>query len=395
MFRTYFYCSLLSHIDLYAEFKGEYIAVVCFQVAGRLDKMVAGGRTQPMTSAVGAQLVAAPFATLSATLFGLLRKTGTMIRGVRFHDDRGFSLVELLVVIAILGLLVALLLPAVQAARESARRAVCSNHQKQIGLAILNYEATQREFPAGRIGCDDTGDATSVPVCPPGLPPEKKSGASGFVEILPQLEQQPLYDRLAVNRGGLWNRNVDDLGWYGDPKKCRGVKEHLDILACPSERSLPMSDVYAPVRAATSSYALVQGSLGPNHPTRIAKFENNGLFLYVIRRQAKQVIDGLSHTLMLGEVILSDTWESSNTWSYALVNADCLRTTANPLNTRPGAGMNIERQNGAFASRHPGGAVFCYADGHVSYLAEDFDIDIYQAASTIHGDEIVANVAGN
>ena len=311
--------------------------------------------------------------------------------------NRAFSLVELLVVIAILGILVALLLPAVQAAREAARKATCTSHQKEVGLAILSFEAAHGAFPAGRIGCDDTGDAMSISVCPPGLPPEKKTGASGFVEILPQLEQQSLYDRIDVKKGGLWNRNVDDLGWYGDEGKCRGIKDRLDILVCPSDTSLPMSDVYAPVTAATSSYAFVQGSRGPalDLPSHLAKFENNGLFQYVMRCRTEQVLDGLSQTAMLGEVVLSDTWESSNTWSYALVYADCLRTTANPLNTRPGAGFTLERQNGAFASQHPGGALFCFADGHVSFLAENIDLDVYQAVSTIDGGEIAVSPKGH
>ena len=185
---------------------------------------------------------------------------------------------------------------------------------------------------------------------------------------------------------------MDDLNWYANPEKCRGIKDHLAILACPSESSRPLSDVYAPVTAATSSYAFVQGSRGPDFPTHVAKFDNDGMFLYVIRRRAKQVSDGLSNTAMVGEVILTDTWEGSNTWSYALVNADCLRTTANPLNTRPGAGTTVERQNGAFASRHPGGAVFCFADGHVSFLAEGLDMAAYQAASTLAGAETTAGI---
>ena len=319
-----------------------------------------------------------------------------MPRGFKHHGIRAFSLVELLVVIAILGTLVALLLPAVQAARESARRATCSNRQKQVGLAILSYESTHGFFPAGRLGCDDTGETLDIAVCPPGLPAEKKTGASGFVEILPQLEQQPLYDRIDVHQGGLWNRNVDDLGWYSDRGKCRGVKEHLEVLVCPSEQAEPISEVYAPVMAATSSYAFVQGSRGPDFPTHVAKFDNNGFFLYVIRRQAKHVRDGLSNTMMLGEVTLSDTWESSNTWSYALVNADCLRTTANPLNTRPGAGQYlIERQNGAFSSRHPGGAIFCFADGHVRFVVDGIEMAVYQSASTIHGNEYSASALRN
>lgn len=307
-----------------------------------------------------------------------------------------FSLVELLVVIAILGALLALLLPAVQAARESSRRMTCSNHQKEVGLAILSYETNRRFFPTGRLGCDDTGDNHDIEVCPPGLPAEKKTGASGFVEILPQLEQLALYERIDVYKGGLWNRNVDDLGWYRDRGKCQGVKEHLGVLVCPSEQAEPLSEVYAPVLAATSSYAFVHGSLGPDFPAHIAKYENNGLFLYVHRRKMNQITDGLSNTLMLGEVTLSDTLESSNTWSYALVNADCLRSTANPLNTVPGAGEYLlERQNGAFSSRHPGGAVFCYADGHVGFVSEEVETVIYQAASTIDGDEATVTALRN
>jgi prepilin-type processing-associated H-X9-DG protein len=87
-------------------------------------------------------------------------------------------------------------------------------------------------------------------------------------------------------------------------------------------------------------------------------------------------------------VVLADTWESSNTWSYALAHADCLRTTANPLNTRPGAGTTVQRQNGAFGSQHPEGAVFCFADGHVRFVTNNVELTIYQAQSTIEGAEL-------
>lgn len=317
-----------------------------------------------------------------------------MRSGRNLRVTAAFSLVELLVVITILGVLMALLLPAIQAAREAARRTTCSSRQREVGAAILNYEAAHRTFPAGRIGCDDTGDKMSISVCPPGLPAEEKTGASGFVLILPQLEQQALYDRIAVHQGGLWNRNVNDLGWYGDAGKQEGIQERLEIMLCPSDTSSPVSDVYAPVEAATSNYAFVQGSRGPNFPREITKFENNGLFQYVSRVRTKQVTDGLSNTAMLGEVVLSDTYESSNTWSYALANADSLRNTANTLNTRPGDGeATYSGRNGAFASQHPGGAIFCFADGHVSFLNEDMETDIYQALSTIAGGATLAYAA--
>ncbi|MCA9217213.1 MAG: DUF1559 domain-containing protein [Planctomycetales bacterium] len=305
----------------------------------------------------------------------------------KIRNRSAFTLIELLVVVFVLGLLATLLLPAIQSAREAARRASCTNKIRQTGQGILAYEGARGRFPPGRTGCDDTGDEMNHSVCPRGLPATKKTAASGFVEILPFLEYQNLYDALDIEHGGLWNRNVDDLGWYKDPSKCKGIKERIDLLVCPSDPADPISDVYLPVKAATASYALVQGTIGPDAPVDVAKFENNGMFLYVVTRRSKDVVDGLSKTSMVGEVALADVWESSNTWSYALVNADCLRTTCNRLNTQPGSGVVRERQNGAFGSHHPGGANFCFADGHVRFIEDSIDLDAYRAMSTISGSD--------
>ena len=284
---------------------------------------------------------------------------GMTSRAVRGQSG-GFTLIELLVVIAILGLLVGLLLPAIQAAREAARRTGCVNHQSQVARAILNYETSNRHFPAGRIGCDDSGDTSLVelPSCPPGLKPEQKTAASGFVTLLPYLEQGALFNLLGVDRGGLWNRNVTDLAWANDPGKRAAVKQRVEVYVCPSDTSAPISEVYE-VAGATGSYALVQGTIGPGSAAQPvdkqeAKYFNNGLFVYVARRQTQEVTDGMSRTMMLGEVVMGDTYPSINLWTYARVNADCLRTTANPLNTRPEQGeFRDGRQNGAFASEHP------------------------------------------
>lgn len=313
----------------------------------------------------------------------------------------GFTLVELLVVIAILGVLVALLLPAVQAAREAARRQICSNHLRQIALAVEHYESALRRLPAGRVGCDDTGDscrnnpnqdpsgcAVAMAVCPAGLPIEKKTASSAFVTILPYMEQQALHDRLAVAKGGLWNRNVDDLTWfYSSPEKAEAIKQRVPIFVCPSDTSAPISDAYAPVLAATGSYAFVQGTKGPTSRRPTARYDNDGAFMYVTQRKASEVSDGLSHTLLSGEVVMSDVWESSNTWTYARMNADTIRTTEHPLNTRPGIGGGYEAQNGAFGSEHYGGALFAYADGHVEMLHDDIALSLYRSLATIAGDD--------
>jgi prepilin-type N-terminal cleavage/methylation domain-containing protein/prepilin-type processing-associated H-X9-DG protein len=300
----------------------------------------------------------------------------------------GFTLVELLVVISILGVLIALLLPAIQSAREAARRTTCFNNQKQVGLAVIGYETARRQYPAGRLGCDDWGETHPIPICPPGLSPEKKTAASGYVLILPYLEMQPLFDLLNVASGGLWNRNVSDIYWYYDPGKNKGIKEIIPTMVCPSEQADRISYVYQPIAAATASYALVHGSIGPGMPEEEVRYFNNGLFVYVQSRRAKEITDGLANTMMQGEVVLSDTWESSNTWSYARPHADSLRTTLNPLNTWPGTGEMVERRNGAFGSFHPSGAVFTFADGHLQFVSDTIDLATYRALSTIDQGEL-------
>ena len=106
----------------------------------------------------------------------------------------GFTLVELLVVIAIIGILVALLLPAVQAAREAARRTQCQNNLKQLGLAALNHEGTHKHLPPGRMGCDGAANLN----CSPG---EWSRAASGFLPMLPFLEEPALYDSIDFDDG--------------------------------------------------------------------------------------------------------------------------------------------------------------------------------------------------
>src|SRR5262245_7062763 len=160
---------------------------------------------------------------------------------------RAFTLVELLVVIAIIGVLVALLLPAVQAAREAARRSQCTNNEKQTSLALLNFESSKKKFPAARLG-SDTGVGTVIPCSPevggdytvPDLGALNLSGASALVMILPFMEQQALYKQLHPDTIAIWSPNA---GWWtANAEVGPALARRPDSFACPSD---PAKDAFA------------------------------------------------------------------------------------------------------------------------------------------------------
>ncbi|MCC6127423.1 MAG: DUF1559 domain-containing protein [Pirellulales bacterium] len=165
---------------------------------------------------------------------------------------RGFTLVELLVVIAIIGILIALLLPAIQATREAARRMHCTNNLKQICLGFSTYETALRAYPKGRLGCD--GPSGAICSTDPGL------GASGFVHILPYIELNALYKmmNLKILRG--WRAQMG-------PLNRAAVGWRPAVFACPSDTAKPTQLTYedtgtgGPFPAGTTSYAMSSGTL--------------------------------------------------------------------------------------------------------------------------------------
>ncbi|TWT36480.1 Type II secretion system protein G precursor [Posidoniimonas corsicana] len=320
-----------------------------------------------------------------------------MDRARRPRRESGFTLVELLVVIAIIGVLIALLLPAVQSAREAARRMQCVNHLKQISLASLNYESTFGRLPAARVGCDNDPD------CPlTGADPNQREGASVFVELLPFVENQPLYDLFDLDNTDIWFPGA----WnWNDPQLQRALATQVDGYVCPSDGDRqPFAEyqhnVPAGIQCATGSYAAVSGDVGPpavgeefykavrsDARGRVfnMKYNNTGVFFYAKQTKLREIIDGTSKTLFFGETIQGHLREHSNIWSNGNRGTSSMRSTFYALNTLPEfvqLKVPTQESHAGFNSMHPGGANFAMGDGSVSFVIDSIDRETYRRMST-------------
>jgi prepilin-type N-terminal cleavage/methylation domain-containing protein/prepilin-type processing-associated H-X9-DG protein len=327
----------------------------------------------------------------------------------------GFTLVELLVVIAIIGILIALLLPAVQAAREAARRSQCMNNLKQHGLALSNYEAAKKCYPAGRHGCQRpyaAGDSANQGGCAiEGTPNAAaiEDGASLFVELLPFLEENALYSKVHYDLGGLFNEVEPYYQgascWYNVPDHQVVVGTQPKVMKCPSSKATkeliggPFITGGVQVQTYIGSYAGVEGQnsrsitnnpklMGYSHGV-VAYFLNDGLFVYKIKKKRKQVTDGTSSTMAIGEVTNEDIdtgpQAGYNVWAWGWRAGSCMRDTVNPLNAPP----NTPDWISGFASNHRGGAAFVFIDGHVTFVSDNIATTVYRAISTIATGETI------
>lgn len=289
---------------------------------------------------------------------------------------RAFTLVELLVVIAIIGVLVGLLLPAVQAAREASRRATCQNNLRQIGLSVQTYHDAQGRIPWSHNF-------------------EYQSGRGWIVLTLPHREQQAVYDQLepyfegnfSVRRGGINHPDLEAV-----------VSRPIAGFRCPSDQdaSIPTSiDQYQWKRQdmALTNYKGVigdtrMGNAGSGTPDCHRGPNCTGLFWrfsFQVTIGFHDIADGLSKTFLAGEDLPRYNWHSGLYYG----NGD-YSSTHYPLNVKPippdPANWPLSM---TFRSDHPGGGHFAFCDSSVVFINESIDFEVYQDLSTRAGDEIV------
>lgn len=293
-------------------------------------------------------------------------------------SPRGFTLVELLVVIAIIGILIALLLPAVQAAREAGRRAQCANNLKQLALGCHTYaDINGSTWPVSISMWDE-------PPAPKGV----KTGKGWIVSILPQLEQQNLYAQftfagdMTAGKGLLNTANRD------------AIKADLPFIRCPSDPSartlgttqFQMENI--PVR-----WTNYKGVMGDNRmgggssafpgtePDCHNRSPCNGTFWrnnYQHPVRMADFVDGMSSTSIIGEDVPDHNYHSA--WCYS--NGDYASSHV-PLNYMPDPPTPMEWWNTiSFRSRHPGGAHFALGDASVRWVNQNVDSRLYRALST-------------
>ena len=298
---------------------------------------------------------------------------------------RGFTLVELLVVIAIIGTLVGLLLPAVQAARESARRSTCSNNFKQIALALLNHHDARRVLPAGTQSTLP-GDLSGTACAVTGTSVNTVGRAPWTVMILPYLEQQDRYALFNLNAS--FNGLVADTSDGTNPatQSTNIAQQRRANLAfqCPSDARYGTS--VSGTASFHNNYLAVQGGGATNactavHPT-LSTFFNNGVMYHNSKIGLSRVTDGTTYTLMVGESIRLSGPESP---LYGLSWASTVRIEPGgnniPNNTAAAAdqiNVPVSNQQRTFSSRHRGGVVFALCDGSVQFCSDNFDLNIYR-----------------
>ncbi len=272
--------------------------------------------------------------------FTCARKAVGMALGMKQPIHRGFTLVELLVVISIIGVMAALLLPAIQSSREAARRTSCKNNLRQIGIALNSYHSSHRHFPIGCVEWRSGPDAS-----------KRQLAWSAF--LLPYLEETALHASLDLTQA------------FDSSVNATAAATIVPVYICPnSSRDSHLVD-----GRAACDYGGIFGEriAGPNNPPK-------GIMLLDVPIQAAHIRDGLSKTLIVGE----DSKFADGQW----INGRNIFDQAFAINAAPGFENDMR-------SDHPGGAHGLMADGSVHFLSDELELSTLAALCTRARSDIV------
>jgi prepilin-type N-terminal cleavage/methylation domain-containing protein len=328
------------------------------------------------------------------------------------RPTRAFTLVELLVVIAIIGILVALLLPAIQAAREAARRTQCINQIRQITLALQNHHDSKKGFPPGVLHYPDANGNVELFSYP---------RVTWMMHTFPYMEEGVLFGTFnlkakAACSGGVWL----------DPVNFPAISKSVGVLLCPSdsEGDLVHNHPACGGQAARSNYAGFFGNVNmggvldfarnPNVPSSTTP--NHAPAAFQINRQVKisTISDGTSHTMIIGEYlkgVSGDDFDYRGVHWYDHVGTSQIFTAAGPNSADPDllfpiwctGKLNLPNLNlpcrlgtgdgtnnrAAARSRHPGGVQVGLADGSARFVPESVELAVWQAMGSIKNGEVV------
>jgi prepilin-type N-terminal cleavage/methylation domain-containing protein len=300
------------------------------------------------------------------------------------HPRRAFTLVELLVVIAIIGVLVALLLPAVQAAREAARRMSCQNNIKQLSLAMHNYHDSLGQLVSGCISMN---------------------GTSWTVLMLPYIEQRNLHENFDFSPG-IYTTNM------GIRRAQNGLTK-VPMFLCPSSPAqkmmmpapsypLPADLINGNIPPFTLHYFINMGPKGQSPAGQTYEhrsvgshggFSQQGVCEINSKYKFKDITDGTAFTFLLGENSRHDTKYGSRfrNWMRGCDNSGAdeicgCRNYVNAINT-PVLASATTFNDIAMGSQHPAGANFSLCDGTVRFVSQNIDLGIYKATSSRNGEE--------
>jgi prepilin-type N-terminal cleavage/methylation domain-containing protein/prepilin-type processing-associated H-X9-DG protein len=326
-------------------------------------------------------------------------------------SERGFTLIELLVVISIIGVLIAMLLPAVQAAREAARRSQCTNNLRQIGLALHSYEVSSGSYPIG-----------VVRYTPPQCDADSNRRHTLFAAILRQMEQEPLFNSVNFSLGADRIANVT------------AQETRIAAYICPSDFATtgPLNPPGGPLQnigVNQSSYSGVAGTIelfryrytAPTNAGNCNHLQGNGTFVVSFNTRLSDIRDGTSNTMFIGETsrYIGQPGSWQNAWNYgewfALQGAPAGSKASLPM----GIAYTVPRINAplshadvipiidpdpftwdqkpaaaeygqfGFRSQHPGGTNFLFGDGSVKFLKQGIDLKVYRGLGTRKGGEII------